>query len=72
MIELYTASTPNGHKASCTLEELGLPYEVHAQLMPGRLETGVVSQAGLRCTAGDGTDRLTTGELGEIGQAGPR
>ena len=29
MIELYTASTPNGHKASCTLEELGLPYEVH-------------------------------------------
>jgi len=30
VIELYTASTPNGHKASCTLEELGLPYEVHA------------------------------------------
>ena len=30
MIELYTASTPNGHKASCTLEELGIPYEVHA------------------------------------------
>ncbi len=30
MIDLYTAATPNGHKASCTLEELGLPYEVHA------------------------------------------
>lgn len=30
MIELYTASTPNGHKASCTLEELGLAYEVKA------------------------------------------
>ena len=29
MIELYTASTPNGWKASVTLEELGLPYEVH-------------------------------------------
>ena len=29
MIELYTAATPNGHKASCTLEELGLEYEVH-------------------------------------------
>jgi len=29
MIDLYTASTPNGHKASVTLEELGLPYEVH-------------------------------------------
>ena len=30
MIDLYTAATPNGHKASCTLEELDLPYEVHA------------------------------------------
>lgn len=29
MIELYTAATPNGHKASVTLEELGLPYSVH-------------------------------------------
>ena len=29
MIDLYTASTPNGHKASCTLEELEIPYEVH-------------------------------------------
>ena len=30
MIDLYTASTPNGHKASVTLEELGLPYTVRA------------------------------------------
>ncbi len=30
MITLYTAATPNGHKASVTLEELGLPYKVHA------------------------------------------
>ncbi len=29
MIDLYTASTPNGWKASVTLEELGLPYQVH-------------------------------------------
>ncbi len=29
MIDLYTASTPNGWKASCTLEELALPYNVH-------------------------------------------
>ena len=29
MITLYTASTPNGWKASCTLEELALPYAVH-------------------------------------------
>lgn len=28
MITLYTAPTPNGHKASCTLEEMGLPYQV--------------------------------------------
>ena len=26
MIELFTASTPNGYKVSVTLEELGLPY----------------------------------------------
>jgi GST-like protein len=30
MIHLYTASTPNGHKASCTLEALEIPYQVHA------------------------------------------
>ncbi|HLK12462.1 MAG TPA: glutathione S-transferase N-terminal domain-containing protein [Candidatus Binatia bacterium] len=29
MIDLYTAPTPNGHKASIALEELGIPYEVH-------------------------------------------
>jgi len=29
VIDLHTASTPNGHKASCTLEELGLEYTVH-------------------------------------------
>lgn len=36
MIDLYTAATPNGWKASCTLEELGLKYEVH----PVNLMTG--------------------------------
>lgn len=29
MIDLYTWTTPNGWKASCTLEEVGLPYTVH-------------------------------------------
>src|SRR6266403_990155 len=36
MIDLYTAPTPNGWKASITLEELALPYEVHViNLMAG-------------------------------------
>mgnify|MGYP003630610029 FL=1 len=30
MIDLYTAPTPNGHKASCALEELGIEYRVKA------------------------------------------
>ena len=30
MIDLYTAATPNGWKASITLEELQLPYRLHA------------------------------------------
>jgi glutathione S-transferase len=30
MITLYTAPTPTGWKASVVLEELGLPYQVHA------------------------------------------
>ncbi|WP_293660169.1 glutathione binding-like protein [Rhodoferax sp. OV413] len=29
MIDLYTAPTPNGWKASVTLEELAIPYETH-------------------------------------------
>lgn len=36
MIDLYTAPTPNGWKASVVLEELGLPYETHViNLMAG-------------------------------------
>jgi GST-like protein len=30
MIDLYTWGTPNGRKVSIMLEELGLPYKVHA------------------------------------------
>ncbi|WP_061248840.1 glutathione S-transferase family protein [Leptospira noguchii] len=29
MIELYSASTPNGRKISIMLEELGIPYTIH-------------------------------------------
>ena len=36
MIDLYTSATPNGWKASVTLEEMALDYEVHAiDLMKG-------------------------------------
>ena len=37
MIELYTSATPNGHKASVTLEELALDYEVY-QINLGKSE----------------------------------
>ncbi len=37
MIDLYTAATPNGYKASIALEELELPYTVHP-LDLGKLE----------------------------------
>lgn len=40
MIDLYTWNTPNGHKVSVTLEELGLPYTVHAL----DISTGVQKQ----------------------------
>ncbi|MCF6199888.1 MAG: glutathione S-transferase N-terminal domain-containing protein [Hyphomicrobiaceae bacterium] len=30
MIDFYTAATPNGHKISIALEEMQLPYEMHA------------------------------------------
>lgn len=30
MIDLYTSPTPNGYKVTILLEELGLPYAVHA------------------------------------------
>lgn len=30
MIQFYTAATPNGHKVAILLEELGIPYRVHA------------------------------------------
>lgn len=32
-ITLYTAGTPNGWKASILLEELGIPFKVHAITM---------------------------------------
>jgi GST-like protein len=34
MIDLYSAATPNGHKVSIALEELALPYTLHALDLP--------------------------------------
>ena len=34
MIHLYTSATPNGWKATVMLEELGVPYELHAIDLP--------------------------------------
>jgi GSH-dependent disulfide-bond oxidoreductase len=40
MIDLYTSATPNGWKASVALEEMAIPYEVHAlSLMAGQQKT---------------------------------
>lgn len=40
MIDLYTAATPNGRKISIALEEMGLPYTVHAlQFSKGEQKT---------------------------------
>ena len=35
VIDLYTAATPNGWKISIALEELALPYKLHAVDLPG-------------------------------------
>ncbi|HEV7367704.1 glutathione S-transferase family protein [Arenibaculum sp.] len=69
MITLYTSATPNGHKASVMLEELGLDYEVRTisvaegqNLTPHYLE---ISPAGkipaLVETGADGTERRIFG-----------
>jgi glutathione S-transferase/GST-like protein len=40
LIDLYTAATPNGWKATITLEELGLPYTLHSvDLSAGEQDT---------------------------------
>jgi glutathione S-transferase/GST-like protein len=36
MIDLYSAATPNGHKISIALEEMGLPYTLHPIDLSGR------------------------------------
>ncbi|MEZ5502994.1 MAG: hypothetical protein R3E50_10160 [Halioglobus sp.] len=60
MIDLYTASTPNGHKASCTLEELGMPYEVHAvDLGWGAAQRGIPGHQSERADTGDRGPRRT-------------
>ena len=38
MITLYTAATPNGHKVSIALEELGLPYRLEVLDLSGGVQ----------------------------------
>ncbi|WP_367990092.1 glutathione S-transferase family protein [Vibrio sp. NTOU-M3] len=40
MIELYTAATPNGHKISIALEEMGLDYNVNALDISTNIQKG--------------------------------
>ena len=47
MIDLYTAATPNGWKASILLEELALPYTVK----PVRLDPRLHRRYDLQATA---------------------
>src|SRR3954470_24376593 len=39
MIELYSWTTPNGHKIHIMLEETGLPYRVHKSNLGAREQT---------------------------------
>ena len=65
-IELYTAATPNGHKASIALEELGLPYDVHA------LDLGALEQKRGRVCCGPVCIRLGRIDHGLLPRDGRR
>ena len=59
MIELYTSPTPNGYKASVTLEELELPYNVHAiDLQSGDQKTGIFGDEPERAHSGNYRSRF--------------
>jgi GST-like protein len=74
MIQLYTWSTPNGRKVSIMLEEIELPYEVHAvdigrgeQLKPAYLEINPNNKIpAIVDTEGPGGKALTLFESGAI------
>ena len=46
MIDLFTASTPNGWKASIALEEMELPYTVHPMNLSEGQQNEPVRHAG--------------------------
>ncbi|MDP2345448.1 MAG: glutathione S-transferase N-terminal domain-containing protein [Deltaproteobacteria bacterium] len=78
MIDLYTWSTPNGRKVSILLEELGVPYEVHAvniakdeQLGPAFLRINpnnkIPAIVDRRTTSGDGVSPFKGATVFESG-----
>ena len=71
MIDLYTAATPNGWKASITLEELDLPYNVHAiDLLSGDQKkppfTGINPNGRIPAIVDRGNDDFAVFESGAI------
>jgi glutathione S-transferase len=51
MIDLFTWGTPNGHKVSIALEEMGIPYAVHPVVLkqhPGDRRPGCGRLRGVR------------------------
>ena len=61
MIDLYTAATPNGYKVSITLEELALPYALHAI----DLSTGAQKEPWLTAIS----NQRSSSEMVTLGQA---
>jgi len=67
-IDLYSWATPNGWKASCTLEELGIPYTLYpVDITKGQQQAPeyLALKGGRTCQgsgSGSGGDRRATND----------